>query len=319
MTEKIPTEGRDGRVILVTGARGFVGRAVCKLLQRLSYAVVALDQAPSSGRSSFSGSSEIETDIADRTKLQELFETKRIAGIIHLAAILPTAARREPVRATEVNIQGSLNLLQLSRQFSVHRFVFGSSLSVYGTCPPDELVSETNRAAPEDLYGAAKSYVEQLGQSYQERHNLQFVSLRIGRVIGPGAQSSTSAWRSEIFECLAEQKAIEINLPYIGSERLLVVHVDDVARMLVALMDAPRPKFCIYNSVCEPVIVEDLKRQIEGINPRVLVRLGNESASGNPRLLDCSRFRGEFGFETRPVFDVLWEGANGRSARQPAG
>ena len=246
-------------------------------------------------------------------------ETKRIAGIIHLAAILPTAARREPVRATEVNIQGSLNLLQLSRQFSVHRFVFGSSLSVYGTCPPDELVSETNRAAPEDLYGAAKSYVEQLGQSYQERHNLQFVSLRIGRVIGPGAQSSTSAWRSEIFECLAEQKAIEINLPYIGSERLLVVHEDDVARMLVALMDAPRPKFCIYNSVCEPVIVEDLKRQIEGINPRVLVRLGNESASGNPRLLDCSRFRGEFGFETRPVFDVLWEGANGRSASTAGG
>jgi UDP-glucuronate 4-epimerase len=314
VTGKTPTEGEDGRVILVTGARGFVGRAVCKLLQRLSYAVVALDRAQLSGKSSFSESSEIEADIVDRAKLQKLFATKNITGVIHLAAILPTAAGRDPVRATEVNIQGSVNLLQVSQQFGVKRFVFGSSLSVYGTCPPDEFVSETYRAAPEDLYGAAKSYVEQLGQSYQEHHNLQFVSLRIGRVIGPGARSTTSRWRSEIFERLSTQDAVEIRLPYLGSERLLVVHVDDVARMLIALMDAPPPKFCIYNSVCESLVVEDLKRQVEAINPRVQVRLGNESASGNPRLLDCSRFRSEFGFETRPIFDVLREEADGTSA-----
>jgi nucleoside-diphosphate-sugar epimerase len=201
VTQKIPTERKDGRVILVTGAWGFVGRAVCKLLQRLSYEVVALDREPGS---------EVGIDITDRPKLQQLFEDREIAKVVHLAAILPTAARRDPVRATEVNIQGSANLLEMSRQFGVRRFVFGSSLSVYGTYPAGELVSETHRAAPEDLYGAAKLYGEQLGQSYQDIHGLEFVGLRIGRVIGPGARSTTSSWRSEIFEFLDTKEAVEI-------------------------------------------------------------------------------------------------------------
>jgi nucleoside-diphosphate-sugar epimerase len=283
-------------VVLVTGARGFVGRAVCKLLQRLSYQVVALDRGPGS---------EVEIEITDRPKLQQLFEAREITKVIHLAAILPTAARRDPVRATEVNIQGGANVLEMSRQFGVRRFVFGSSLSVYGTCPAGELVSETHGAAPEDLYGAAKLYVEQLGQSYQDLQGLEFVSLRIGRVIGPGARSATSSWRSEIFEFLDTKEAVEISLPYAGSERLLVVHVEDVARMLVALMDGPQLKFCIYNSVCESVVVEELKREIEAINPIIQVRLGDELALGNPRLLDSSRFCGEFGFESGSVFEML--------------
>ena len=290
-------------MILVTGAWGFVGRAVCKILQRLSYEVVALDREPGS---------EVEIEITDRPKLQQLFEDREIAKVVHLAAILPTAARRDPVRATEVNIQGSANLLEMSRQFGVHRFVFGSSLSVYGTWPAGELVSETHRAAPEDLYGAAKLYVEQLG--HQDIHGLEFVSLRIGRVIGPGARSVTSSWRSEIFEFLETKKAVEIRLPYAGSERLLVVHVEDVARMLVALMDRPQLKFCVYNSVCESVVVEKLKRRIEGINPLIQVRLGDEMALGNPRLLDSSRFCGEFGFESRPVFEAMRGEADDTSA-----
>ena len=58
-------------------------------------------------------------------------------------------------------------MLEMARQFGVGRFVFGSSLSVYGTCSPDHAVSETDRAAPEDVYGAAKLYVEQLGRRLQ--------------------------------------------------------------------------------------------------------------------------------------------------------
>ena len=93
-----------------------------------------------------------------------MFEKERIEGIIHLAAILPTAAQRNPLRATQVNVQGSANVLEMARVFQVRRVVFGSSLSIYGTCAADHIVSELDRAAPEDLYGAAKLYVEQLGR-----------------------------------------------------------------------------------------------------------------------------------------------------------
>lgn len=160
---------------------------------------------------------------------------------MHLAAILPTAAQREPLLATKVNIQGSINLLALAREFGVRRFVFGGSLSVYGTCPADHVVSEADCAAPEDLYGAAKLYVEQLGEAYQRAHAMQFVSLRIGRVVGPGARSATSAWRCEIFERLSVTGSGQIEIPYPESERILLVHVEDVAGDVVdAVTGYPR-------------------------------------------------------------------------------
>ena len=122
---------------------------------------------------------------------------------------------------------------------------------------------KTDSAAPEDLYGAAKLYVEQLGAAYRQQFGLEFVSLRIGRVVGPGARSVSSAWRSEIFEFLGSTNATEIALPYVGSERILLVHLDDVARMLVALLDAAHPAHSIYNAVCESVVVDELKREVE--------------------------------------------------------
>lgn len=255
---------------------------------------------------------EVAADITDLSCLKGLFETKPVDAIVHLAAILPTAAQREPLLATKVNIQGSIHLLELAKEFHVRRFIFGSSLSVYGTCPEDEIVSETDRAAPEDLYGAAKLYVEQLGDSYRRLHGMEFVSLRIGRVVGPGARSTTSAWRSEIFERIASGDAAEIAIPYAGSERILAVHVDDVARMVLELLRAPQLRHTVYNAACESVMVRELKREVERLNPLVRVELGGQAVVGNPRRVDWSRFAGEFGFGVTPIFEQLGKAAGQR-------
>ena len=293
--------------VLVTGGCGFVGRATGKLLQDESYRVVSLDVASSEDGHNF------RCDLANREALHRMFEEERVAAIIHLAAILPTAAQRDPVRATQVNILGSLNLLEMAQEFGVKRFVFGSSLSVYGTCPADEIVSEDSRAAPEDVYGASKIYVEQLGAAYRDQFGLEFVSLRIGRVVGPGAQSATSAWRSEIFEFLDTAEKSAITVPYASRERVLLVHVDDVARALVALLRANCPAHGIYNAPCESVIVGDLKREIESVNSNITVTLSGNLARGNPRLVDWSCFRTEFGFDGVPLFERLKRKATGPS------
>jgi UDP-glucose 4-epimerase len=297
--------------VLITGGRGFIGRAVAKLLQRKGYGVVCMDAAPSASAVAYDRESgrEILCDITNVDELQRVFAAETIGGIIHLAAILPTAAQREPLRATRVNVEGSLNLLEMARRFGVRRFVFGSSLSVYGTYPADQVLSEADRAAPEDLYGAAKLYVERLGETYRDCHGLEFVSLRIGRVVGPGAQSASSAWRSQIFELLGTRHGTEIALPYAGPERLLMVHVDDVARMLVALLQGTRPAHAVYNAPCESVVVADLKREVESLNSNISVKLGEGFAVGNPRLLDCSRFQREFGFVAIPIIEQLTRAA----------
>jgi len=228
---------------------------------------------------------------------------------VHLAAILPTVAQREPLLATRVNIQGSVNLLQLAREFGVRRFIFGSSVSVYGTWAEDQVVSEKDRAAPEDLYGAAKLYIEQLGEAYRRTYGLEFASLRIGRVVGPGARSTTSAWRSEIFERLHGTDANDIEIPYAESERILLVHVEDVATMLFVLLRAGRLGHTVYNAGCESLTVGQLKSALERLNPRLRVKLGGQDVVGNPRRVNWSRLAEEFGFAAVPIFEQLAEAA----------
>ena len=313
-------EAGHKRSVLVTGGRGFIGRSVTRLLQREGYQVLALDvptaDQPYTGAVTAKpsgihkrASREVSCDISDPIQLQTVFESEPTGAVIHLAAVLPTAAQRDPLRATQVNVGGSLNLLELSRQFGVQRVVFGSSLSVYGTCPFDEPVSETHRATPEDLYGAAKLYVERLGDAYRSTHGLEFTSLRIGRVVGAGGHSISSAWRSKIFDELRTSTPIDISLPFISSERILLVHVDDIARMLVALLEASSPAHAVYNASCESIVVADLKREVESLNPNIRITLGKQGAAGNPRLLDSSRFEREFNFRAAPMFEQLRQAA----------
>lgn len=297
----------QANAVLVTGGRGFIGRAVTFLLQRSGYDVVSVDAAPYDGVHTHDRQSgrEMLCDIGNPEQLLRVFEARRIGGIIHLAAILPTAAQRDPLRATQVNIMGSLNLMQLARQFGIRRFVFGSSLSVYGTWPAGRIVSEQDRGAPEDLYGAAKLYIEQMGKAFYARDGAEFASLRIGRVVGAGSRSASSAWRSQIFEYLGAQSPVEVAVPYAASERILVVHVDEVAGMLVALLQASRPKHDVYNATCESIVVADLKREVERLNPNINVSLGGETVVGNPRQLDGSRFASEFDVQMLPIFERL--------------
>jgi nucleoside-diphosphate-sugar epimerase len=289
--------------ILVTGAQGFIGRAVGKLLRQEGFSVLAVDQvALEPGVASSSAGHEILLDITDAEGLRRIFDSREIVGVVHLAAILPTVAQQEPLRATQVNVVGSVHLLELAREFGARRFVFGSSLSAYGTHPADQVVSEESNAAPEDVYGASKLYVEQLGSAYRERFGLEFVSLRIGRVLGPGARSATSAWRSQIFEFQDAKDPVEISVPYLDSERLLLVHIDDVAKALVTLLRADHVSHAVYNAPCESVIVGDLKQQVERSNSNIKIRLGDAYVRCNPRLVDWSRFGREFRVSVEPIF-----------------
>jgi nucleoside-diphosphate-sugar epimerase len=115
--------------------------------------------------------------------------------IIHLAAVLNTRSRPQPDEALRLNIGGSLTLLQLAAQFKVQKFIFGSSISVYGAKPfaEDGEVSEEEPAAPNTIYGVSKRYVELVGQDYQVQGTFQFVALRIAMVVGRGCREHVYA------------------------------------------------------------------------------------------------------------------------------
>jgi UDP-glucose 4-epimerase len=301
---------QNSQCVLITGGRGAIGRAAGKLLQRAGYRILACDRNPPDGVSA-DPTGEIVCDITDELRLRAVFETHAIGRILHLAAILPTAAQRDPALATRVNLAGTLHLLELARGFGVARFVLASSLSVYGTVAADHTVSELDRPAPEDIYGTAKLYGEQMGELYRRGYGLEFAGLRIGRVVGPGTHSLSSAWRSQIFECLASTRPVEIPIPYRSEERILLTHIEDVAQMLCILLDGPGMAHTIYNAPAESFLVADLKHAIESSNPNVRLKTGPEWATGNPRHLNASRFRDEFHFQAQPIRQRLRAAALG--------
>ena len=115
-------------MILVTGAGGFIGSQVCRLLAAHGYPIVAIDRhfAMTQPYPQLSG------DIGSPDFLAEVMQTGYFDTMIHLAAILNTASRRQPEEALRVNIRSSLTLLQLAARFKAQKFIFGSSISVYG-------------------------------------------------------------------------------------------------------------------------------------------------------------------------------------------
>jgi len=123
-----------------------------------------------------------EVDIVDFDKLKSLFERHKPNAIIHLAAMagVPLSAKK-PRLYTQVNVDGSVNLLELSKDFGVKQFVFASTASAYGQ--KDHKVKEEEGVSyPWSVYGATKSAVEAIGYAF---HKLFGLNIAIARIFGP--------------------------------------------------------------------------------------------------------------------------------------
>ena len=290
----------SGGTILVTGAAGFVGRHLCAKLKAEGISYVSIDTQASDLGSP--------VDLRDRSAVAGLFEQQQIAGVIHLAAILPTAARRNPQLATEVNIDASCNLIDEAAKAGVKRFLFGSSMGIYGregkNVPLDEEIAPT----PSDVYGGAKRYVELYGENLGQTGGFAFVSLRIATVVGLGVRNTASPWRSQIFDPAVQQ----VHIPCGSDAMLSLVHVEDVAEMLFLLASRETLLHTRYNTPAENWRSGDLKRTIESLPGSQTIVLQDGIGSPTPPVSNGASFAAEFHYRARPILDRL------QAARRPS-
>ena len=183
--------------VLITGGAGFIGSHVAEALIRSGARVWIVDDlndfySPDRKRANLAeirqaGEYEFATlDIRDRGSLRAVVEAAKPDAIVHLAAragVRPSLV--DPVLYEQVNIAGTLNLLELAREFRVRKFVFGSSSSVYGMA--DQVpFSESNVALkPISPYAASKLAGEMLCFTYSHLYSLPVVCLRFFTVYGP--------------------------------------------------------------------------------------------------------------------------------------
>ena len=236
----------------------------------------------------------VRCDLRSDADVASLFQQGPFSTVVHLAGVLPTAFRSDPLTGADVNLSGTVRLLRASTAFRVARFVFGSSSSVYGNSPRPPC-SETSAPSPGDPYGAAKLAIETLLEQLCESHAIRAVSLRIARVLGPGSTSTGSPWRSQIFEHPFRTGA-QLTIPFASDAVLSAIHVDDLARVLRALVEAPMPSSNLYNAPVEHVTAEQITPLAEARGWQVA--LGE--SYGGPEV-DGTRFFEEFGFATRPL------------------
>jgi UDP-glucose 4-epimerase len=275
-----------GDMILVTGAGGQVGRAVVREFREAGHEVLAADVG---------GASETACDVRSEGDVARLFEGRRIGTVVHLAAVLPTAYRADPVYGAAVNLEGTLRLLRAAVSSGVGRFVFASSASVYGSAARRGC-TEAAGTAPDDGYGAAKVEVEKNLERMAGDGAMETVSLRIARVLGPGAGRTASGWRSRMFERAPARGAV-LAIPFAAEARVTVIHVEDLARALRVVAEAEELARWIYNAPAEVVMAGEMAAMAAEFRGW---RVEMGSAEGGPEV-DSGRFEEEFRLRARRV------------------
>jgi len=170
--------------ILVTGGAGYIGSHTCKALARAGYEPVTFDNLSTGFRDLVRWGPCVQGDIRDAAALRAAFTAFSPEAVIHFAGRIAVGESVvSPALHYQINVAGSLCLLDTLREAGVCRIVFSSSAAVYGL-PSESPVLESQSLAPISPYGRTKLAVEQVLLDYRAAYALRSVSLRYFNAAG---------------------------------------------------------------------------------------------------------------------------------------
>ncbi len=268
---------------LVTGGAGFIGSHITKELVRQGQHITVLDNlsggklenlAPVKANITF-----IQGDICNYADVVDA--CAGVDYVLHLAALISVAeSMAKPQETAEINVQGTVNVLEAARQCGVKRVVFSSSAAVYGTRPelPYKEYTPIDCQSP---YAWSKQAGAELCQLYTKAYGLEAVVLRYFNVFGTG-QNPNSAYAAVIakfMQLAAENKPLGID--WDGLQSRDFVNVKDVvqANLLAAIKGVPGE---IYNVASgRTYTLLELADTIEKVSGRKLERVSRPKRPGD--------------------------------------
>lgn len=256
--------------VLLTGAAGFIGSHLTERLLDDGYEVAGVDNFdnfydPEVKRSNIKKSLEnsnfklIEADIRDAEAMDKSVSAD-IDIIVHLAAragVRPSI--EQPLLYANVNINGTVVLLEAAKKHNVTKFIFGSSSSVYGNNEKVPFSEDDNVDLPISPYAATKKCCELICHTYYSLYGIDMTCLRYFTVYGPRQRPDLAIHK---FARLIEQ---DKPIPVFGDGSMMrdFTYIDDIIDGTVAAVEKCAG-FNIYNlGESEPIVINDLITYLE--------------------------------------------------------
>ncbi len=241
--------------ILVTGGAGFIGSHLCDLLlaekQWKVHCIDSFDNFynPETKRQNINAALNNENfilhqgDIRDTAFLEKVFQ-QSFDVIVHLAAragVRPSI--EQPLLYEDVNIKGTLNLLEKAREKNIRQFVFAGSSSVYGVNPNTPWSEDDFVLKPISPYASTKVAGELTGHTYTHLYGIRFISLRFFTVFGPRQRPDLAIHK--FYKLMSENK----NIPFYGNGETSrdYTYVGDIVKGIRAAIDYDKSPYEIIN------------------------------------------------------------------------
>lgn len=293
--------------ILITGGAGFIGSHICeKLVFGHGIRVTALDNFDAfyDRHIKLRNIEDLlksplfrlqEGDIRDREMLENTLQ-EPIDAIIHIAAkagVIPSL--KDPLLYEDVNIKGTLNLLEFARQHGISRFIFASSSSVYGVNRNVPWSERDFVLQPISPYASSKIAGELTGHTYSHLYDIRFLALRLFTVYGPRQRPDLAIHKFAKKIMSGEP----IQLYGDGSTKRDYTYVSDIVDGFISALSYSRSNYEVINlGNFNPVALSELVSTIEDVFGRkaVIERLPEQPGDVPITFADIAKGKGLLGY-----------------------
>jgi len=245
---------------LVTGGTGYIGAELVRHLLGRGDDVVTFGPSSNLGRLADIAKdvTVIRGNVAYASEVFNVVKDHRIERIFHLGSMLSSPSQANPWASFQVNVIGTMNMLEAARLFVVRQFIFTSTISTFaldaGTMATDHTIQR-----PATMYGSGKLYCECLGRFYRSKFGLDYRAVRFPSVIGPGTTQRTVAqYNSWMIEYPARGKPFECYVT--PGTKGPAMYFKDAVRSLWMIADAPLER------------IQTLNYNIAGLDPTPTAR-----------------------------------------------
>ena len=314
------------KTVLVTGAAGFIGSNLTKTLLEEGYKVVGVDNFDDTYDLAFKEgniASFLENpdfkleriDIRDLDVLTAVFAAEKPAYVVHLAAKADTRkAVAVPRLYVSVNIDGTLNILELCREYPVENLIIASSSSVYGNSSSAPFTEDQSADRPLSPYGATKRSIELFAHSYHHNFNMNITCLRFFNAHGEHNRPNMVpyVWTEKLLH------GEEIEMSGDGNRKRDYTYIGDIVRGTILAMEKPLGFEVINLGNTTPASLNELLAIFEkviGIQAKVKIR-PSHPASVDETYANISKAKQLLGWEPTTSLEegitrlVAWYRAN---------